>query len=73
MARRRKERWISVDFIWYIVTLLAISVHSRMKVCFTNISLWHKVDISNFQCHKNVNFHNNFVGLMIADDLKSKI
>ena len=36
-------------------------------------ALWHKVDISNFQCHKNVNFHNNFSGLMIADDLKSKI
>ena len=35
--------------------------------------LWHNEDISNFQCHKNVNFHNNFVGLMIADDLKSKI
>ena len=30
-------------------------------------ALWHNVDISNFQCHKNVNFHNNFVGLMIAD------
>ena len=37
------------------------------------ISLRHKVDISNVQCHKNVNFHNNFVSLMIADDLKSKI
>ena len=36
-------------------------------------TLWHKVDISNFQCHKNVNFHNNFGGLMIADDLKNKI
>ena len=36
-------------------------------------SLWHKVDISNFQCYKNVNFYNNFAGLMIADDLKSKI
>ena len=40
---------------------------------FGLVSLWHKVDISNFQCHKNMNFHNNFVGLMIADDLKSKI
>ena len=35
--------------------------------------LWHKVDIRNFHCHKNVNFCNNFVGLMIPDDLKSKI
>ena len=26
-----------------------------------------------FKCHKNVNFCNNFVGLMIADNLKSKI
>ena len=39
----------------------------------TSVTLWHNMDISNFQCHKNVNFHNNFVGLMIADDLKSKI
>ena len=36
-------------------------------------SLWHKVDISNFHHHKIVNFCNNFVGLTIPDDLKSKI
>ena len=36
-------------------------------------ALWHNMDISNFQCHKNANFGNNFVGLMIADNLKSKI
>ena len=35
--------------------------------------LWHKVDISNFHRHKIVNFCNNFVGLTIPDDLKSKI
>ena len=26
------------------------------------------MDISNFQCHKNANFGNNFVGMMIADE-----
>ena len=31
------------------------------------------MDISNFQCQKNANFVNNFVGMMIADKLKSKI
>ena len=36
-------------------------------------ALWHKVDISNFHCHKIVNFCNDFVWLTIADDLKSKI
>ena len=35
--------------------------------------LWHKVDIGNFHCQKNVNFCNNFVDLMIANDLKGKI
>ena len=36
-------------------------------------SLWHKMDISDFHRHKIVNFCNNFVGLTIPDDLKSKI
>ena len=37
-------------------------------------TLWHKVDIRDFHCHKNVNvdFCNNFVGLTVADDLKSR-
>ena len=40
---------------------------------FTCSPLWHKVDISNFQFHKNINLENNLVGLTIADDLQSKI
>ena len=36
-------------------------------------TLWHKVDISTFHCHKSVNFCNNFVSLSVADNLKSKI
>ena len=48
---------------------------TEMKFIFNIIhaSLWHKVDIRIFLCHKDVNFCDNLVGLVISDDQKSKI
>ena len=46
---------------------------SSLSLSPSSNPLWHKVDIRDFCCQKNVNFCNNSDGLTIANDLKSKI
>ena len=72
VSKSQKILW-TINFVKY--RKINLSSHFSLKtldliLCHVTVAQGgHNV----FQCHKNVNFCNNFVGLTIADDLKSKI
>ena len=61
----------SIHIAYHVLTSSGLT--KIINFLYFCLSLWHKMDIGDFHCHKNVNFCNNFVALTIADDLKCKI